>query len=56
MLGTRVPRHAKNPRPTSTIAEQCSKIKQRIRITKKGERVIVDPDVTLEYAFDVYYC
>ncbi|KMK58403.1 oligopeptide transporter [Aspergillus fumigatus Z5] len=35
------------------LAEQCSKIKQRIRITKKGERVIVDPDVTLEYAFDL---
>ncbi|PYH97916.1 oligopeptide transporter [Aspergillus ellipticus CBS 707.79] len=37
------------------LAEQCSKIKQRIKITKSGERVIVDPDITLQYAFDMYY-
>ncbi|KAH1987386.1 hypothetical protein KXW68_006689 [Aspergillus fumigatus] len=36
----------------ASLPPHACKIKQRIRITKKGERVIVDPDVTLEYAFD----
>ena len=37
------------------IAEQCSKIKPRIKISKSGERVILDPDATVQYAFHIYY-
>ncbi|KAI8941467.1 hypothetical protein NX059_002686 [Plenodomus lindquistii] len=37
------------------LAEQCHASKTRIRISKTGERVIVDREATVEYAFNVYY-
>lgn len=37
------------------LAEQCHASKTRIRISKTGERIIVDREATVEYAFNVYY-
>ncbi|KAJ4312541.1 peptide transporter ptr2 [Neodidymelliopsis sp. IMI 364377] len=37
------------------LAEQCHASKTRIRTSKTGERVIVDREATVEYAFNVYY-
>jgi POT family proton-dependent oligopeptide transporter len=37
------------------LAEQCHACETRIRISKTGERVIVDREATVEYAFNVYY-
>ncbi|RYO98336.1 hypothetical protein DL763_002278 [Monosporascus cannonballus] len=33
----------------------CGKVKQRMKVTRTGERVIVDPDTTVQYVFDIYY-
>ncbi|GAB7321934.1 hypothetical protein MBLNU13_g03002t2 [Cladosporium sp. NU13] len=37
------------------LAEQCHASRTRIKISKTGERVIVDREATVEYAFNVYY-
>jgi POT family proton-dependent oligopeptide transporter len=37
------------------LAEQCHACETKIRISKTGERVIVDREATVEYAFNVYY-
>lgn len=39
----------------SFTAEQCEQVPRRVKTTKKGEKVIEDPDVTLQYLFDIFY-
>jgi POT family proton-dependent oligopeptide transporter len=37
------------------IAEQCTTVKQYVRTTSRGERVIVDPAITIQRIYMVFY-
>ncbi|KAM5436873.1 peptide transporter ptr2 [Microsporum canis] len=37
------------------IADQYTETKMRVRVTKSGQRVVEDPEMTIQYIYNVYY-